>query len=112
MNNATGTAQTAAVYCNWCGAYHIGACWRVKSIEYNPDGTVKRVEFHDPRSGRARGAVMDNDGQLEDAAMRAVDRLASIPPDKVDVPMLMVMRGLLQVTLGRAMQVQNKVAAE
>ena len=31
--------------CRWCSTWHIGTCPRVKSIEYFPDGTVKRVEF-------------------------------------------------------------------
>lgn len=36
--------------CGWCSGgsgqvYHIGACPRVRSIEYYPDGAVKRVEF-------------------------------------------------------------------
>ena len=38
--------------CGWCSngsikTFHYGPCPRVKSIEYNPDGTVKRVEFRD-----------------------------------------------------------------
>lgn len=31
--------------CQWCGAYHTGVCRRVKSIDYYPDGTIKRIEF-------------------------------------------------------------------
>ncbi len=26
--------------------YHCGACPKVKSIEYYPDGRIKKVEFH------------------------------------------------------------------
>lgn len=32
--------------CCHCGMYHIGMCPRVKSVEYYPDGTIKRVEYH------------------------------------------------------------------
>lgn len=73
----TGTAPDN--YCRWCSnppnhrVYHYGPCPRVRTIEYHPNGTVKRVEF---------GA--------EDAAKRAVERLApvlrelaqyNVPPD-------------------------------
>lgn len=34
--------------CQHCGVGHIGVCPWVKAIEYYPDGTVKRVEFHPP----------------------------------------------------------------
>ena len=34
--------------CAYCGVWHSGTCPKVKSIEYHPDGTVRRVEFHDP----------------------------------------------------------------
>lgn len=34
-------------YCGHCGISHQGQCPRIKSIEYWPDGTVKRVEYHD-----------------------------------------------------------------
>jgi hypothetical protein len=33
--------------CPHCGWWHAGVCARVKAIEYHPDGTVKRVEYHD-----------------------------------------------------------------
>lgn len=32
--------------CAYCGMMHIGVCIRVKSIEYFPDGTTKKVEFN------------------------------------------------------------------
>lgn len=34
--------------CYWCGLIHVGGgiCPRVREIEYYPNGTVKRVEFH------------------------------------------------------------------
>ena len=36
--------------CQWCSnggykIYHHGPCPRIKSLEYNTDGTLKRVEF-------------------------------------------------------------------
>lgn len=34
--------------CGHCGAIHSGVCPRIKSIEYHPDGTMKRVEYHNP----------------------------------------------------------------
>lgn len=34
--------------CGHCGGWHSGACPRVKSIEYHRDGTVAKVEYHDP----------------------------------------------------------------
>lgn len=34
--------------CGHCGAFHAGPCPRVKAVEYYPDGTVKRVEYHAP----------------------------------------------------------------
>ena len=33
--------------CLHCGMWHTGPCPRIKSIEYFPNGTVKRVEYHD-----------------------------------------------------------------
>ena len=36
--------------CQWCGQVHFteGKCPTVKAYEYNPDGTLKRVEFFAP----------------------------------------------------------------
>lgn len=42
---STAITQPACVY---CGAWHSGTCPKVKSIEYHENGTVKRVEFHNP----------------------------------------------------------------
>lgn len=39
--------------CAYCGSYHSGTCGRVKAIEYHQNGTVKRVEFHEPRPAAA-----------------------------------------------------------
>jgi hypothetical protein len=34
--------------CGHCGMYHGPQCPNVKKIEYNPDGTLKSVEYHQP----------------------------------------------------------------
>ncbi len=34
-------------FCQYCGAYHNAVCPRIKTIEYYPDGTVKKVELYD-----------------------------------------------------------------
>lgn len=36
------------IQCGHCGSYHTGACPRVRAIEYHPNGTVKRIEYHEP----------------------------------------------------------------
>lgn len=35
--------------CPHCGLIHQTTCPRIKAMEYNPDGSVKRIEFHEPR---------------------------------------------------------------
>ena len=35
-----------AEICPHCGKYHQDACPRVKSVEYYPDGSIKRVQYH------------------------------------------------------------------
>lgn len=32
--------------CQWCGSDHMGQCPKVSAVEYFPNGTIKRVEFH------------------------------------------------------------------
>lgn len=44
-------------YCPYCSddyqkISHGGTCPRVKAIEYYPNGTIKRVEFHGPHPQR------------------------------------------------------------
>jgi hypothetical protein len=34
--------------CPYCGMFHDTTCQRIKAIEYYPDGSQKRVEFHPP----------------------------------------------------------------
>lgn len=34
--------------CPYCDMMHTGICWKVAAIEYHPDGSTKRVEFHGP----------------------------------------------------------------
>jgi hypothetical protein len=36
--------------CKHCGLIHDEVCSRIKSIEYYQDGTVKKVEYHDPQN--------------------------------------------------------------
>ena len=44
--------------CGHCGLWHEGrVCPRVKAIDYYPDGTVKRVEYHDPAPRAPRPEV-------------------------------------------------------
>jgi hypothetical protein len=40
------TTATGFEPCGWCGLIHQGACPKVKAIEYYPNGTIKRIEFH------------------------------------------------------------------
>jgi hypothetical protein len=35
--------------CPHCGMTHDATCSRIKAIEYGPDGTVRRIEFHPPQ---------------------------------------------------------------
>lgn len=43
------TTTDVGRFCEYCGnAFHHGICPKVKAMEYFPDGTVKRVEFHGP----------------------------------------------------------------
>lgn len=44
----SGYTSTPAI-CPHCNYGHAGTCPRIKAIEYHPDGTVKRIEFHEPR---------------------------------------------------------------
>ena len=34
--------------CAHCGGWHACQCPRIKAIEYYPDGSIKRVEYHEP----------------------------------------------------------------
>lgn len=38
-------ANHALPRCMWCHGYHTGTCPKVRSIEYHPNGSIKRVEF-------------------------------------------------------------------
>lgn len=35
--------------CPHCGLIHQTTCQRIKAMEYHSDGSVKRIEFHEPR---------------------------------------------------------------
>jgi len=46
--------------CGHCGYGHSGTCPRIKAIEYYANGTVKRVEYHEPQpSARSAGEGVD-----------------------------------------------------
>lgn len=44
----TASQETAFKACPYCGSIHTSRCPQVKAFEYHPDGSLKRVEFHDP----------------------------------------------------------------
>lgn len=44
----TAVLQSDHQKCGWCGLYHGPTCFRVKAIEYHPNGTVRRVELREP----------------------------------------------------------------
>jgi len=58
MTTTKKTAMPDPNVCAYCGMTHVGTCPRVKSMEYFPDGRVKRVEFHElrPHAGPTYGA--------------------------------------------------------
>lgn len=35
--------------CEWCGLVHTTKCPQIKSVEYHPDGSVRRYEFFGPK---------------------------------------------------------------
>lgn len=38
--------------CPHCGGIHQDrTCPRIKAVEYHPDGSIKRIEFHEPMIG-------------------------------------------------------------
>ncbi len=57
--NPDGTASAVPVSapCPHCGIHHTTTCFRVKSIEYFENGTVKRVELHRPGRYLDRGVA-------------------------------------------------------
>ena len=67
--------------CPHCGLIHQTTCQRIKAMEYNPDDSVKRIEFHEPQPftgaignryyGPALGAgtVLDRDGVAAEKPM-------------------------------------------
>ena len=36
--------------CPYCGMFHIGRCPALRSIEYYPDGTVKKIVYENGQS--------------------------------------------------------------
>lgn len=51
-NGPTSSDTVQLSTCRWCGCSHDGMCPRVKTIEYYRNGSVKRVEFHEPTMER------------------------------------------------------------
>jgi hypothetical protein len=42
--NTSGSSSYACPYCGFTPAHSPEQCWRVKAIEYFPNGAIKRVE--------------------------------------------------------------------
>jgi hypothetical protein len=53
-------AAVSPPVCPWCSYWHPGVCPKVRVIEFYPDGTVSRVEFHG-----AEGATVPRQGRLK-----------------------------------------------
>lgn len=49
MSTDPQTLALLAGPCTYCGDYHAGQCPTISSIEYHPNGAVKRIEFHRDR---------------------------------------------------------------
>lgn len=47
---SSGEPQWQMTSCEHCGGWHSGQCPRVKAVEYWPNGTVKKIEYHDGKS--------------------------------------------------------------
>lgn len=47
LNTTTAVTEPGCPYCSRDGVtiYHVGGCPRIRSVEYYPDGTIKRVEY-------------------------------------------------------------------
>lgn len=74
-----------ATPCSYCAGYHSGTCPRIKSIEYNNDGTRKRVEFHDTVSADLVGAVelqVDSIRKLTDSVRILNNRVERLERDR------------------------------
>ena len=47
--------------CPHCGYGHVGACPRIKAIEYHANGNIKRIEYHEaivPAIGPGPGKIL------------------------------------------------------
>lgn len=62
-------ANTSAVRkCEFCGNYHPDrVCPLIKAIEYHPNGTTKRVEFHGPAHPFRLNDVLTGEKQTTEA---------------------------------------------
>lgn len=50
--NYTSPIQAA---CGFCQQWHTGPCPKVKKIEYQPNGQIKAIEYHEPYSEKEDG---------------------------------------------------------
>ena len=51
---APGTIQPTCPHCGFVG-HPVTQCPRVAAVEYNTDGTIRRVEYHKPEPIAAQG---------------------------------------------------------
>ena len=60
-----GSATTSLTpYCGHCGGIHQGPCPRIKAVEYYPNGTMKRVEYHGVATDAETLSILSNTFQL------------------------------------------------
>ncbi len=57
----TFTPSTHYAPCPYCGHGHTGTCPKVRAIDYYQDGTVKRVEFYEPKPHVSSRVIGYND---------------------------------------------------
>ncbi len=43
--DSVGNYENQVHWCKYCGKYHCSTCPRIESIEYYPNGTVKKIVF-------------------------------------------------------------------
>lgn len=48
--------------CGHCGGWHQGTCPRINALEYFPNGTLKRVEYHGDQAAPALPMTIRQDG--------------------------------------------------
>ena len=40
--------------CPYCGLYHMGRCLQIRSIEYFPNGTIKKIIYENGQKEEAK----------------------------------------------------------